>query len=57
MLSHDNLVSNMITLSGSLLENFPSGIKPEDIRMISFLPLDNASVVGLDIICNILWGS
>ena len=57
MLSHDNLVSNMITLSASLLENVPSGIQPENIRMISFLPLDNVSTVGFDLICNILWGS
>ena len=59
MLSHDNLVANMVSVSASFIGSFPHGInvQPENIRMVSFLPLDQVSTLGFDIICNILWGS
>ena len=62
MLSHDNLVFGATALSEDLTQNISpemneNGYQPEDMRMVSYLPLSHIAGLQTDIISNLLSGS
>ena len=59
MLSHDSVLANYIAHGKDYYGRFSDQVdlKPEDVRQVSFLPLNHIAAFGFDVMCTILWGS
>lgn len=58
MLSYDNLIFNGSSLSADVINKLPAevSIQPEEMRMVSYLPLSHIAGLIFDVINHMLYG-
>jgi long-chain-fatty-acid--CoA ligase ACSBG len=58
MLSYDNLIFNGSSLSADVINKMPAdvSIQPEEMRMVSYLPLSHIAGLVFDLINHMLYG-
>jgi long-chain-fatty-acid--CoA ligase ACSBG len=58
MLSYDNMIFNATSLSNDIIGSLPADapIQPEDMRIVSYLPLSHIAGLIFDLINHMLYG-
>lgn len=59
MLSHDNMIFTQTSVSEDIFESQPEdwNFQPEDMRVVSYLPLSHVAASQMDLIYPVLYGN